>query len=148
MTITDKHLALAAEHDALKAKCADMEKSLSEAQVALAAKDVEIAAVKAAADKAVAEAGEKLGAAEAQAKAEQELHAATKAELDKARLALANPAFADAAIVGAAKATPEGGAEAARKMTREEALAEYQKIEGAVARAKYREAHAEELGLR
>lgn len=68
-------------------------------------------------------------------------------ELAKAKEALANPAFAQAAVAGDKKAVEEGGSEAAHKMTKVEALAEYKKIVGAKERAEFRKAHKEELGL-
>jgi phage shock protein A len=82
--------------------------------------------------------------------AEQSAHAATKAELDKAKNALANPAFVDAGARGQASPTPEGGSSADVK-TPEQAQEEYRKLQRGGADAKtleaYRNQHARELGL-
>lgn len=81
--------------------------------------------------------------------AEQSAHAATKAELVTAKAALANPAFAQAAIGGKAEATHEGGAAiASAKMSKAEALVEYRKLTDDKAKADFRREHAEELGLK
>lgn len=73
--------------------------------------------------------------------------AEVQAELEKAQAALANPAFATAAVKGDKVPVAEGGSEAMAKMSKQEALAVYKKITDAKERAEYRKAHKEELGL-
>lgn len=70
-----------------------------------------------------------------------------KAELEVAKKALANPAFASAAVNGSKTGIAEGGSEAANTLTQPEALAEYSKLTDPKARAEYRKNHAVELGL-
>jgi len=96
----------------------------------------------------LAKAPEVLKAAEDALKTEQEAHTATKAELEKARKGLANPAFAEAAVAGMPAGTDEGGTAAAEEpLTKAEALAAYKKIEDAKERKAFRKEHAEVLGL-
>lgn len=92
-------------------------------------------------------------------KAEIAAHAVTQeqlqakdTELAKAKAALANPAFADAATVGLKTATAEGGSPSSEEpMTKEQAIQIYNKlpdgIEGARMRADFRAKHKELLGL-
>lgn len=104
-----------------------------------AAADLKAATEKYAAD--LAEHGKAL-------EAEQSAHKATAAELAKAKLALANPAFADAAIVGSAGPVAEGGTPSSKiKVTKEQAEAEYRKIEDARERAEYRKKNWALLGI-
>lgn len=80
--------------------------------------------------------------------AEQLAHKADAAELAKAKLALANPAFADAAIVGSKAPVAAGGTPATdQPKTQEQAQAEYRKIEDAKERADYRRENWQVLGI-
>lgn len=82
---------------------------------------------------------------------EQKAHTATKSELEKAQKALANPAFAAAAATGSKKAVEEGaaaGADVATFATQAEALAAYDKVQGAKEREEFRTKHAGVLGLK
>ena len=97
-----------------------------------------------------AESAEAMKGAQAALTAKQTELDATKADLDKARAALANPAFAAAAAVGSdpKAVVPEGGAASGKaEKTQAEWLAEYEKIEDAKLRAEFREKHAKELGI-
>jgi hypothetical protein len=91
-----------------------------------------------------------LTVAETAFKAEQTAHITTKTELETAKKALANPAFAAAAVTGSKVAVAEGGAEAqdTAKITKENAEAEYKKIVDPKARADFRDKYAVELGLK
>lgn len=81
-------------------------------------------------------------------KAEQSAHEATRVELAKAKQALANPAFADAAIVGSKKPAPEGGiASDTPPMTPDEAAAKYKAISDPKARAAFRKENWKILGI-
>jgi hypothetical protein len=114
----------------------------------------DVAAVGATAKMAELEA-EKVKASEALAQIQDEMVKAVSerdvqisqltAELADAKAKLANPAFVLAA--GDGKSIGEGG-QASDKMTREQALAEYNKIEDPVEAAKFRAEHREELGLK
>lgn len=120
-------VAITAERDAAKQAHAD----------AIAAHEKAIVEVNAAAKKASDDLA-----------AECVAHGATKQQLEKAQHALANPAFADAAVRGETKPTAEGGAAPANPpMTLAQAMAEYNKITDAVARAQYRNEHKKELGI-
>jgi len=112
-------VACQAERDVFKGKVADLEaKLVSEATKATEALNAEKAA-----------------------------SAQIQQELDKAKVALDNPAYAAAAVVGSATAVAEGGSQASRTLTKEEANAEYNKITDARERAEYRKNHRKELGL-
>jgi len=81
-------------------------------------------------------------------KAEQVAHEATGVELAKAKRALANPAFADAAIVGNDKPASEGGiAPSVPPMTSEEAVAKYKAIADPKERAMFRKENWKILGI-
>ena len=67
-------------------------------------------------------------------------------ELNDAKTKLANPAFA-AVTAGDQSSVAEGG-QATEKMTREEALAQYNKIDNPVEAARFRNEHRIELGLK
>lgn len=86
-------------------------------------------------------------ATEAKAKLEAEL-ALAKSELEKARAALANPAFADAAIVGSAE-TAQSGMPPAEEvpLTHEAALKKYCALEDPRERAEFRKANWKILGI-
>lgn len=130
---------------------ADLEKQLAVSQEAVKQAEAQLAQAKADGEKALAEA--KAASEAALAKSAQELanecaaHGKTKADLEKAHLALKNPAFADAAARGESAGTPEGGAAAGAVMTYKQAIEAYNKIEGARERADFRAAHAAELRL-
>lgn len=69
-------------------------------------------------------------------------------ELALARRALRNPAFADAAIVGSARPAPAGMPPSDNApMTKEQAIATYNRIDGAQARADFRKANWRILGI-
>lgn len=120
------------------------------AAASAAQKLAEDAAVKVAAD-AKAEAEKHAADLAENAKlleAEQAARKATEAELAKAKLALANPAFADAAIVGSKAPAADGGVPSSEvQMTKEQAEAEYRKIEDARARSEYRKKNWALLGI-
>lgn len=93
---------------------------------------------------------------DAKIKAESDLKAAAdelasvKAELATAQAALANPAFADAAIKGSAGAGFEGGVAGnggADEMTPEQAKNEYSKLTDAKAKQDFRRKHWKALGI-
>lgn len=69
------------------------------------------------------------------------------AELEAAQKALANPAFAVAAVAGDKAAVKEGGNEAVQELTYEQACAEYNKITDPVARKAYREKNGKTLRI-
>lgn len=71
----------------------------------------------------------------------------TQGERDTAKAALANPAFAAAAVQGG-KAVAEGGAESRGTMTQAEAEAKYRTITDPHERKQFRADHAEELKLK
>ncbi len=148
-TVTEQLKDATAKIADLEAQVSDRDKSLAEAQVALKAIEAEFAALKetvAAKDGLFAEAEK---ASQALLKMEQDAHAATKSALEKAKIALSDPAFLDAAIKGLKAGTAEGGSAASAPMTKAEALAEYGKIPASDARgrADFRKNHAKELGL-
>lgn len=101
--------------------------------------------------KKTAESAEAMKGAQAALTAKQTELDAMKADLDKARAALANPAFAAAAAVGSdpRAVVPEGGAASnAAVKTQAEWLAEYRKLDGdAQAQKAFRVAHWRELGI-
>lgn len=142
-TITERYNEAEAERARLAESCAGLEKSLAEALAALAQKEVESAADHQGAIEAAAAAAASAVALEE----EREKHATTAAELARARRALANPAFAAAAVAGADAAVPEGGAEAGSVLSCADAYAEYSRIADPRQRAIYRREHAVELGL-
>jgi hypothetical protein len=124
---------------------------------ALGKANAEIVSMKAVIEKLTVEAK---AFAEAQAKviadaqavliAEQTAHAADKLELDKAKAALANPAFAAAAATGSKKAVGEGRSEAQsteEMVTKENAEAKYRQLPNAQAKAEFRAQYGKELGL-
>lgn len=127
-------------------------KSLTDSVAALTAeRDTAVKALeteKATCAKAIAEANAATTVAQTELANEIAGHGATKKDLEKARHALANPAFADAGTRGQSKGTDEGGSSASDvPMTPAQANAEYKKIEDPVARARFRSEHAKELGL-
>lgn len=80
--------------------------------------------------------------------AEQLAHKSDAAELAKAKLALANPAFADAAIVGSKIPAADGGIPSSEvRMTKEQSESEYRRIEDARARSEYRKKNWALLGI-
>ena len=123
------------------------EKALGDAQSLAAA--VEAKAEVEAALKAMGEVHEQAlaDAAEARTKLETAL-AETKAELEKAQAALANPAFADAAIVGRPETAQSGMPPAEETpLTHEAALKKYCALEDSRARAEFRKANWKILGI-
>lgn len=79
--------------------------------------------------------------------AEQAAHSATKTDLEAKTKALANPAFAQAAVAGDKNAVAVGGAEGTAVLTKEEARKELNSITDPKQRSLYRLAHKAELGL-
>lgn len=139
--------------EAAQARLAEMETSAAASATALAAMTAERDALITAKAEAIT-----LGdAAKAEAKAAADLlaaektaHEATKADLALKVKALANPAFAAAAVQGVTTPTAEGGT-ATQAMTRDELEAEYAKLPdgqaGAQARQAFRDKHWMVLGL-
>lgn len=131
---------------------ADAEVLVTERDAAVkAAADMKAAAEKAVTDLAAAIEAHKAELAE-QCKAleaEKAERAKLAEELAKARKALANPAFADAAARGTSSPAPAGmpAADQVEFKSQAEALAAYKKIEGARERAEFRKQHKEILGL-
>lgn len=70
-------------------------------------------------------------------------------EIDKMKAALANPAFAAAAITGTSGKGSDAGNEAASEqpLTQAEARSQYAKLEGAQARADFRKKNWKALGI-
>ena len=133
--------------DALQKTHADVLKELESAKTAHAAKVLEM---QTALDKATADVATGAKALTDESTA----HGNTKAELLTAKAALANPAFADAAIKGAPGAGHEGGAAASGGAladggyaTQAEAQAAYANIEDAKAREDFRKRHWKALGI-
>ena len=89
--------------------------------------------------------------AETALKAKTEAAAAIQAELDSAKARLANPAFVDAAAKGTKGPGSEGGAAGGvgdgEGKTKDQALAEYNALTDAKAKAEYRKANAAALGI-
>jgi hypothetical protein len=79
--------------------------------------------------------------------AEQAAHKATAEELAKTKAMLANPAFADAAAAGSKDPVTSGIAPVNDKMTRDQAEAEYRKIENSRERTEYRKKNWALLGI-
>ena len=142
---------------------------LSEAQTRIAALEGEL---KVASEKAVADAQKLTAAVEAKAKIEADAKAmaeanakaiadaveaqaklqtalvASDAELKKARAALANPAFADAAIVGRTASAQSGMPPADETpLTHEGALKKYNSLDDPRERAEFRKANWKILGI-
>lgn len=129
-------------------------KELAELKASSDAQAQEIAALKAQLEEQSKQGVEALASAKVAADeavkaltVEQAAHAEAKAELEKARAALANPAFAAAAVKGQDEATPEGAAEAVAVKSAADLLAEYRAIADPVERARWRADHMKELGL-
>lgn len=143
-------LARIAELDAAAQASA---KALADAQAEVKALTVANGNLQEAAQASAKALTEAKAAHEVALKAEQQAHEASKAELAKAKEALKNPAFAAAAAAGQKTATEEGGSPASDKpMTKEEAIKAYsgmpnKTMDDARARAEFRKAHAELLGL-
>lgn len=144
MTVVEQIISLqtdlAASMEAQKGLAAQVASSTTERDAARA----EVAQAKA----ELVKAQETVKAAQdAQVKSESD-HAATKKELNAAKTALANPAFADAAIKGNAKPVAEGGTPSNDEpLTFEQALVEYKKITDPKAQVAFRAEHAKELRL-
>lgn len=121
--------------------------AVTELQGQLATAQASIATLTANIDKGVAD----LAAAQQLLDGEVSAHAATRAELERAQRALANPAFADAAATGSSTAADAGTPPPATEpMTKEQMQAEYIRVrdeQGPKAAAEFRAAHAAELGL-
>ena len=142
---------------------------LSEAQTRIAALEGEL---KVASEKAVADAQKLTAAVEAKAKIEESMKAMTeahakamtdateaqsklqaalamaKSELEKTRAALANPAFADAAIVGRSETAQSGMPPADEApLTHEAALKKYNSLADPRERAEFRKANWKILGI-
>jgi len=79
--------------------------------------------------------------------AEQAAHSATKTDLEAKTKALANPAFAQAAVAGDKNAVAVGGAEAIAVKSKDELEQEYRKLTDPLERKAFRTQHAKELGL-
>jgi hypothetical protein len=157
MTVVTELENAMARIDALEASAKSAADASAAAHAAVTAeRDAAVAALSA--EKEVsAKAGEAIAAAAAELKVVQDECAKVKADLELAKSALANPAFAAAAYVGLKMATPEGGSEAENvkpEMTYEQATAAHDAIEGedAIETARMREAfraeHAKELRLK
>jgi len=79
--------------------------------------------------------------------AEKAAHVATQADLEAKSKALANPAFAVAAVAGDKAAVAEGGSEAAHVKSKEDYRAELSGIKDPMQRSLYRLKYKNELGL-
>ncbi len=137
--------AALAEVDTLKANLASAE-AANGATVAELKREID------ARDAKLLKLDEDLKAAEQLLAGEQAAHAATKTELEKAQRALANPAYADAAVKGSSKATEDAGQPASgATLTFDEAHREYIRVRdtlGAKAAAEFRALHADVLKLK
>lgn len=132
---------LSAEANELRGKLDAAEKAAKEAEAVRLEFERELSAKLAAANAELADAKQLL--ADEQAK-----HRQTKDALEKAREALANPAFADAGTRGVISPTAEGGVPPGEPpMTQEKALFEYRKLRDPIAKAIFRREHAAELGI-
>lgn len=128
-------------------------------EIAVTERDAAVKAaadMKAAAEKAVTDLAAAIEAHKAELTEQGKVLEAEKAEraklaeeLEKARKALANPAFVDAAASGTKNPAPAGmpAADQVEFKSQAEALAAYKKIEGARERAEFRKQHKEILGL-
>ncbi len=107
------------------------------------------ASAQSAIDAAKAEAEAKIAEQSDLLKAEAEAHKLTVEKLSKAERALANPAFADAAKAGS-KAPVEEGTQAADApvKSKAQAVAEYNALSDSLARADYRKANWQVLGIK
>jgi hypothetical protein len=148
MTIIEELAATKADLDAKVLALANAEAAMKAAVDLAGQAKKELDDVKAAMAAMESAKAEELAKLDGAVKAEAVAHEGTKQKLEKAEKALANPAFAAAAAVGSSVAVPVGGAEATSVMTREQALAEYKKIEDPAARAQFRADHAAELKLK
>jgi chromosome segregation ATPase len=131
-------IAAKTEHDEMAAKLASVESGVTESAAKLA--ETEAAKITAVA------ALEKLQAEMTQAVSDRDAQIKTLTEsLNDAKAKLANPAFQLSA--GDSRSIAEGG-QSVEKMSAEQALTEYNKIENPVAAAKFRAEHRAELGLK
>jgi DNA-binding transcriptional MocR family regulator len=137
--------------EASQKRCLELEAAQAASADALKVKDQAIeAGVKALADeKAIsAKAQEAITAGVDALKAEQDAHAATKAQLELAQKQLANPAHLAVKNQGSQAAVPEGGSQATETKTQAEWRAEHNEIKDPVAQAQFRGEHRKELGLK
>lgn len=147
MTVVEQLTEKQTELDAVKA---EMQKSVEAVKVAtdtLAVTVKERDELKANAQAAEAKHADELKKVQDALTAKEAEHVATVKELETAKQALANPAFAHAAVKGDKKAVAEGSSEASQLMTKEQARAEHDKLSDPVAQACFRRDHAKELGL-
>jgi hypothetical protein len=152
MTVIQELEQTVAMLGAAKAEAAAAREALAKAQAEHTAAIAAVQAQLAAKDGEIAEGGQKLTNAEtlvAKLMAENE---ATTSALDKARRALANPAFADAMAIGASAVVADQAAPpTVQPMTFEQAHSEYIRIRdtlGAKAAADFRAQHAEILKIK
>ena len=147
MTVVQELEEKKGELEASAVKIAELEASIvslnEESSKAIEALNMEAAEAKKHLDASVAECAE----LKSQIDVKDAKLAEIEEDLNKAKAALANPAFAAAAVSGSEKSVEEGRSEAKARMTKEEALAEYKNISDAKERAEFRKAHKEELGL-